>query len=237
MKKPNLLKSILIGVLILFLASLSVARADEYVLGPEDVLEVSVWGHSDLSRIVTIRPDGKLSLPLIDEVEAAGLTPKQLDEEITKILSEHIPEPKVTVIVEEFNSKKIYMVGEVNKAGAYPIFGKTTLLEAISMAGGITGDANLKKGIVLRSDKDVSPEIINVDLEQIMKMGQIDKDINVDLEQTMKMGPTDKDILLKPGDVIYLPKSKIAKFNKVIKDILPALQAIVLGATAIGVIQ
>jgi len=301
--KPNLLKSILIGVLILFLAPLSLARADEYILGSGDVVEISVWGHSDLSRIVTIRPDGKLSLPLIDEVMATGLTPKQLDEKITEILSEHIPEPKVTVIVMEFKSKKIYVVGEVNKAGVYPIFGKTMLLEAISMAGGVKPEANLKKGTILRPDEGV----LNVDFYKLLVRGDMSENIllrsgdtiflpnskenmvyvlgevlhpglypigekltfleavslagsttsdaspryaevvrgdlknpeiiKVNLEQIIRKGEIDKDILLKPGDVVYLPKSDMAEFNKVLKSILPTLQAIVLGVQASDIIQ
>jgi polysaccharide biosynthesis/export protein len=123
-----------------------------YVIGPQDVLDINVWKETELTKTVPVRPDGKISLPLLNDVQAAGLTPIQLAAEITSQLKKFITEPQVTVIVSQINSQRVYILGEVNRAGAYPLLPGMTVLQALSSAGGFTQFANLKKIYVLREE-------------------------------------------------------------------------------------
>lgn len=121
-----------------------------YIIGPEDELIVNVWRESDLSRSVPVRPDGKISLPLLNDIQASGLTPMQLGTEITSRLKKFIADPQVTIIVSRVNSQRIYIVGEVNHAGAFPLVPNMTVLEALSSAGGCTVFAKQTKIYILR---------------------------------------------------------------------------------------
>jgi polysaccharide export outer membrane protein len=123
----------------------------EFLLGPEDVLEVVVWRNQDLSRQVVIRPDGMISLPLIGDVKASGLTANQLAEEIAKRLKEFKETPSVSVSVKEVNSYYVYVLGEVTKPGKYPLKSYTTVLQAISLAGGFTPYASKNMMQVVRN--------------------------------------------------------------------------------------
>lgn len=127
------------------------APADpNYVIGPEDELIVNVWRELDLSRTVPVRPDGKISLPLLNDVQASGMTPMQLGEEITTRLKKFISDPQVTIIVNHVNSQRIFVVGEVNHAGAFSLLPNMRVLEGISSAGGCTPFARQSKVYVLR---------------------------------------------------------------------------------------
>src|SRR2546430_298219 len=121
-----------------------------YIIGPEDELIVNVWREADLSRSVPVRPDGKISLPLLNDVPASGLTPMQLGSEITTRLKKFIAEPEVTIIVSRVNSQRIYIVGEVNHAGAFTLVPNMTVLEALSSAGGCSPFAKQTKIYILR---------------------------------------------------------------------------------------
>ncbi|HTZ75105.1 MAG TPA: polysaccharide biosynthesis/export family protein [Candidatus Aquilonibacter sp.] len=123
-----------------------------YQIGPQDVLDVSVWKEPDLSRTVPVRPDGKISLPLLNDVQAAGMTPTQLASQITSDLKKLVKDPQVTVIVTQINSQRVYILGEVNRAGAYPLLPGMRVLQALSSAGGFTQFANIKKIYVLRQE-------------------------------------------------------------------------------------
>lgn len=123
-----------------------------YSIGAEDELNISVWKEPDISRTVPVRPDGKISLPLLNDVQAAGLTPMQLGSQIAEKLKRFIAEPQVTVIVTRVNSQRVFIVGEVVRAGAYPLLPNMTVLQALSSAGGFTQFANLKKIHVLRME-------------------------------------------------------------------------------------
>ena len=127
---------------------------ENYVIGQGDVLEVFVWRNEELSRQVTVRPDGKISLPLIQDLQAEGLTVLQLKERITREFKQYVQNPTVTVIISQINSYKINVLGKVASPGVYPITTKTTLLEAISMAGGLTEWAKKRKITVIRSGSD-----------------------------------------------------------------------------------
>jgi polysaccharide export outer membrane protein len=121
-----------------------------YVIGAQDVIDISVWKEPDLSRAVPVRPDGKISLPLLNDVQAAGLTPTQLSAQITTGLSKFLTNPQVTVIVSGINSQRIFILGEVTRPGAYPLLPGMTVLQGLSSAGGFTAFANAKKIYVLR---------------------------------------------------------------------------------------
>lgn len=124
-----------------------------YVIGPQDILDVDVWKEPELTRQVPVRPDGKISLPLLNDVQAAGLTPSKLADEIGEGLKKFITDPQVTVIVSAINSQRVYILGEVTRAGAYPLLPGMTVLQALSSAGGFTEFANAKKIYVLRQVK------------------------------------------------------------------------------------
>jgi polysaccharide export outer membrane protein len=126
------------------------AGAPNYVIGAQDVLDISVWKEPELTRVVPVRPDGKISLPLLNDVQAAGLTPAQLEAQITESFKKYVTNPQVTVIVKEINSQRVYILGEVTRAGAYPLLPGMTVLQALSSAGGFTQFANMKKIYVLR---------------------------------------------------------------------------------------
>lgn len=129
------------------------ATADpNYVIGPQDMLDISVWKEPEISRAVPVRPDGKISLPLLNDVQAAGLTPSQLMNQIATGLSKFMNNPEVTVIVTQINSQHVYVLGEVMRSGGYMLLPGMTVLQAISNAGGLTQFANSKKIYVLRPD-------------------------------------------------------------------------------------
>ena len=122
---------------------------DKYVIGPEDVLDIFVWKEESLTKTVPVRIDGKISIPLLDDVQAAGLTPLQLKEEITKRLSGFVDNPTVTVTVREANSYRVFISGEVKQPGIVRIRSEITLVKLIIMAGGFTEWANKRKISIL----------------------------------------------------------------------------------------
>jgi polysaccharide biosynthesis/export protein len=160
-----------------------------YVIGPEDVLEILIWKNDDLSRVVTVRPDGNISLPLIGEVRAAGLDPEALRDVIVKRVSEYQIVPGVSVIVTEVNSYNVYILGEVNTPGKYQLKSNTTLLQVISLAGGFTPFASKNNIKVLRK-KNLESQ------EEVFKIRY--KDIVSKEDAT-------QNITLKPGDTIVVP--------------------------------
>jgi polysaccharide biosynthesis/export protein len=125
---------------------------DDYQLGPEDVIEVLVWKNADLSKVVTVRPDGRISLPLIGEVQAVGYTVSQVQDEITTRLMDFYQEPpQVSLIVQQANSYVIYIMGQVVRPGQYTVKRGTTFLQAIALAGGFTPFAATNDVLVLRN--------------------------------------------------------------------------------------
>jgi polysaccharide export outer membrane protein len=139
-----------------------------YVIGPDDVLYINVWREEALSRTVPVRMDGKISLPLIDEVQAAGLTPLQLKEVLTQKLKKFIDDPHVFVVVTEANSSKVYISGQVRNPGVYRLRGETSLPQIISMAGGFTEWADQKKILIIRKE-DGKERRITVNYRKVMK--------------------------------------------------------------------
>lgn len=162
-----------------------------YRIGHEDVLDVAVWKDPDLSRVVPVRPDGFISMPLAGEIQAAGKTPDELAAAIKAKLSPYVQEPKVTVIVREINSSRVFVTGEVAHPGAYPLRGRVSVLQAIALAGGLSAFANQDGIVVIRQGKDGGQ--IPVRYSDLIS-DEADKDKQ---EQ--------KDFMLRPGDTVVVP--------------------------------
>ena len=160
---------------------------EDYIIGQGDVLEVFVWRNEKLSRQVAVRPDGKISLPLIQDLQAAGFTAIQLKNQITRKLSEYIDNPRVSVIVGEIRSYRVSVLGRVRNPGVYPITGKTTLVEAISLAGGFSEWANKRKITV------------------VTHQGKNKKKLTVNYKKIASGKDPSQNIVLKRGDIIIVP--------------------------------
>jgi len=158
-----------------------------YVIGPEDNLIVSVWREPEISRSVPVRPDGKISLALLNDVQAAGLTPMQLGSAIAEKLQKFISEPQVTVIVASINSQRIFVVGEVGRTGTYTLLPNMTVMDALSSAGGFTPFAKRTKIYILRKEN-----------------GKLSS-IPFNYKEAIKGRRPEQDIALKPGDRIVVP--------------------------------
>jgi polysaccharide export outer membrane protein len=123
---------------------------EQYRIGPEDTLEISIWKNADLTRTVVVRPDGRISLPLLNDLQASGLTPLQLRDVLIKGYSAFQPEPEVSVIVREIHSIKVSVLGGVKTPGRYELKSQATVLEALAMAGGVTDFAKRDQIVVFR---------------------------------------------------------------------------------------
>ena len=140
-----------------------------YVIGPEDMLAINVWKEAEVSRTVQVRPDGKVSLPLVGEIQAAGLQPLQLQKQIAEKLQSYLANPEVTVIVQEVRSKKFNVIGEVQRPGAYSLSNATTVLDALALAGGFKDFAKQSKIYVLRIQPDGSRSRLPFNYKKVVK--------------------------------------------------------------------
>ena len=163
-----------------------VPAGPSYLIGPDDTLHVSVWKEPELTVTLPVRSDGKISLPLLDDVTAAGLTPMQLAASVRQRLKQYVEDPRVTVVVTQMNSRKFFVTGEVQRTGAMQLLPNMTVLQALASSG-LTQFANTKKIYVLRSVNGV-PQRIPVNYKELVK----GKDISLN-------------IALKPGDTIVVP--------------------------------
>jgi polysaccharide export outer membrane protein len=160
---------------------------EDYLIGSEDTIEVLVWKNTDLSRVVSVRPDGKISLPLIGDVQAAGISVMQLNAEITERLKKYYKEPpQVSVIVQQVNSYAIYVLGEVRNPGKYLVKSGTTFLQAITLSGGFTEFASKNKIMLRRKYGDNSEAIMSIRYNDIVVGAQ-------------------KNVMISPGDTILVP--------------------------------
>jgi polysaccharide export outer membrane protein len=168
-------------------ATAAKAHDDNFVIGNDDVLTINVWKEPDISRSVPVRSDGKISLPLVGEVQAAGLTPLKLEKDIAAKLKNYISEPEVTVIVQQVNSQKFNILGQVVRPGSYALANSPTVLDAIALAGGFRDFAKKKSIYVLRQGASGESRIpFNYkDVSQGKNMSQ--------------------NIRLQPGDTIIIP--------------------------------
>src|SRR6266852_886470 len=144
----------------------------EYVIGPEDALHIAVWREADLTASLPVRPDGKISLPLLDDVQAAGMTPKQLADSITEKLKKYIADPRVTVVVTQINSKRIFINGEVLHPGPMTMLPSMTVLQALSSAG-LNQFAKIKGIYVLRIENGKQQKL-PVNYKKLLKGEQIE---------------------------------------------------------------
>ena len=157
-----------------------------YVIGPSDMLTVTVWKEPTLSGNILVRPDGMITMSLIGDVQASGLTPLQLADQITAKLKKFIQDPNVSVVVGEVHSKVIYLLGEVGKKGPVEMTSGMTLLDAIAAAGGLTDYANAKKMYILRDEAGKHEKIL------------------VHYKEALK-GDSQFNLILEPGDTIVVP--------------------------------
>jgi polysaccharide biosynthesis/export protein len=160
---------------------------DEYKIGPDDVLNISVWKNEALSRTIPVRPDGKISLPLLNDVQAAGLTAEQLREVLTEKLSEYESAPEVSVTVIEVRGFKVSVLGEVQRPGRFELRSSTTVLDAIALAGGFKDFAATNRIVILR------PE------------GKGTKRIPFNYKKATAAGGETENFFLEPGDIILVP--------------------------------
>ena len=160
---------------------------NNFVIGNEDVLAISVWKEPELSRVIPVRTDGKISIPLIGELQASGKTPKQLQAEITGGLQSFISEPEVTVIVQEIKSLRFNILGHVQKPGSYLLSPPMTLVDAIAIAGGFRDFAKTKSIYVLRDD------------------GGKQVRLPFNYKQVIRGSHSDQNIQLQPRDTIVVP--------------------------------
>jgi polysaccharide export outer membrane protein len=166
-------------------ATAAESLAGSFVIGTDDVLAVSVWKEPDISRSVPVRSDGKISLPLVGEVQASGQTPRQLEEEIAAKLQNYISEPDVTVIVQEIRSQRFNILGQVNKPGSYTLINPTTVLDAIAMAGGFRDFAKQKSIYVLRAKADGRTSRIPFNYKQVIEGKNSDQNIKLESRDTV----------------------------------------------------
>jgi polysaccharide biosynthesis/export protein len=159
----------------------------EYLIGPEDVLEISVWKEEGLEREVLVRPDGKISFPLAGDVQAAGRTPEEVQAEITERIKRYIPDPVVTVTVKTIGGNKIYVIGEVRNPGSYVIGRYVDVIQALTLAGGLTPFASENSIKVLR--REGTKEIV----------------VPFEYAQVKKGRKLEQNIFLKGGDVVVVP--------------------------------
>jgi len=186
MRKVILL--VLLALVISGLWSVSVPAANKmtYVIGPGDVLQIIVWKEPDFSGEVTVRPDGCITLPLIDDVVAAGKTPMALKAELEKRLKEYIDLPVVTVIVKELKSPRYYMIGEIARPGEYLLSKPMTILQALAVAGGFTEWAKKDRVMVIRASPE-KKEVLYFNYEEAAKGRKIN------------------DFYLQPDDIVLVP--------------------------------
>lgn len=158
---------------------------DDYRIGPEDVLAIAVWNNEAMSRVVPVRPDGKISLPLLDDVQAAGLTPMQLRDAIAKRLSEYVPSPSVSVIVNDVRSFKVSVIGEVARPARYELKSRASVLDVLALAGGFNQFANRARLVVLRTEGD--------------------KQVRVPFNYNRVVAGEEENVYLRPNDIILVP--------------------------------
>jgi len=166
-------------------ATASKPHDDGFVIGNGDRLAISVWKQPDLSRTLPVRSDGKISLPLIGEVKAAGETPLKLEEEITGKLQPYLAEPEVTVIVEQINSEKFNILGRVAKPGSYPLVNPTTVLDAIALAGGCRDFAKQKDIYILRRHSDGTETKLPFNYQAVIKGKNTAQNIELEPHDTV----------------------------------------------------
>jgi polysaccharide export outer membrane protein len=165
------------------LAQSTETKDKDFIVGPEDVIEVQVWDNKDLNQVVFVRPDGKTSLPLVGEIQAAGKTVQELQDYLAAVYSKTVKGAAVTVIIRDIKSRPVYFVGGFGRPGAMQLTRDLTLLQAVALVGGVAPTADAEKGFVLRKDKQIP----------------------IDFYSLTQKGDPAQNIKLEPGDTIVAP--------------------------------
>jgi polysaccharide biosynthesis/export protein len=168
------------------MASTGSPLPSDYVIGPDDVLNIVFWRDADMTQQVTVRPDGNITLPLIGDIKAAGLAPAALKDVITKAAAKFIEDPNVTVVVSQINSRNVFVTGGVSRPGPYPISGQMDVLQIIAVAGGLTEFADAKNIRIVRKENGQT---------QVFK---------VNYNELMEGKKMDQNVLHKPGDTVMV---------------------------------
>ncbi len=194
-------KSVLVAVLLIAsarsLCAQVVVRSEEdppnaYAIGVGDVLDIAVWKNPELSVTVPVRPDGRVSVPLLGDVQASGMTPRALTEDLTKRFQEFVTAPSVSVVIKEIHSRKVFVTGEVATPGAYDLQPRTKLMQILAMAGGLTPYAK-RKVVVLRDGATANDK------------GKADTRFEYDLDAIISGKRPEFNIVLQPGDTLIFP--------------------------------
>ena len=159
----------------------------DYVIGPDDNLDIIFWRDKDMSALVSVRPDGRVTLPLLNDIQAAGLTPDQLRTAVMAAATKFVEDPNVTVVVKVINSRKVFVTGMVAKPGPYPLMGPTTVMQALSVAGGIQEFADSKNILIMRNENG-RPVAYRFNYKEVLKRKNLKQNIE-----------------LKPGDTVVVP--------------------------------
>ena len=165
----------------------NLAVPGNYVIGTDDLLGIVYWKDKDMSTDARVRPDGRISLPLINEVVAAGLTPEELQKRVTEESAKYMEDASITIVVREINSLKVFITGEVNKPGPYPITSATTVMQLISLAGGLREYANSKNIMIMRKEGDKQTSV-KFNYKEVANGKNLKQNID-----------------LKPGDTVVVP--------------------------------
>jgi protein involved in polysaccharide export with SLBB domain len=177
-----------------------------YLIQAGDELDIKFFYNPELNERVTVRPDGMISLQLVDEVRASGLKPSELNQKLTELYSKELRKPKVTVIVRTFNAQRVYVGGEVTREGLLTLPAGMTALQAVFQAGGFRDTAQPSETLVIRKGEDNRPV-----------------PMLVDLSKAYEGDPSNGDVTLHPDDIVYVPKSAIAKANQFVDQYIEKL--------------
>ncbi len=164
------------------------APPPDYVIGPDDVLSIVFWRENELSAEVVVRPDGRISIPVINEVVAMGLTPEQLRQTLTSAANRYVEDPTVSVVVKEIKSRRVFIMGQVGKAGPYPLMAPMTVMQLIALAGGLQEFAKEKDIVILRQEPGGRQFSIRFNYRDVMNRKNLQQNID-----------------LKPGDTVIVP--------------------------------
>jgi protein involved in polysaccharide export with SLBB domain len=221
MKEKAFLLTLVLGILILLFScstsqttvkseaqptKTSVEKLPPYIIQPGDQLDIRFFYNPELNETVVVRPDGMISLQLLDEVKAAGLEPSQLDDVLTRMYSQELKKPVITVIVRSFTGQRVYVGGEVNRVGLITLQPGLTALQAVFQSGGFRETAQPAETLVIRKGQGGKPVPIRIDLAEVMAAS----DPNADFQ-------------LQADDIVYIPKSAIAKANKFVNQYIEQL--------------
>ncbi len=184
----------------------SIAARGQYIIGVRDELEVVVWRCPELDSIVTVRPeDGSITLPLVGDVKADGLTPKELAESISNKIALYVKEPRIAVGVKKFGEKKVFILGEVPAQGTYRLEKEDRIIDLITRAGGFTDDATPSCTYIIRGGYD-DPQMVRINLARLIHQGDISQNV-----------------YLMEGDIVYVPESEITNYNAALGKVFPSL--------------